>query len=54
VYDPEEIGNYDGGDNHKKHPDPFLLSGTMIMSGSGRALVCAVGNNTYLSKSKKP
>lgn len=30
-------------DNHKKNPDNCLLTGTMIMSGGGRAVVCAVG-----------
>jgi|APSaa5957512535_1039671.scaffolds.fasta_scaffold356495_1 magnesium-transporting ATPase (P-type) len=52
-YNNEENGVYDH-DNHKEHPDPFLLSGSMIMTGSGRALVCAVGNNTRLAKNRKP
>jgi Ca2+-transporting ATPase len=30
-------------DNHKKNPDNCLLTGTMIMSGGGRAVICAVG-----------
>ena len=41
-------------DNHKSNPDPFLLSSTMIMTGSGRAIVCCVGENTRLAKSTKP
>lgn len=41
----------DGGeyDNHKRNPDPFLLTGTMVMTGSGKAIVCAVGDNTLLA-----
>jgi Ca2+-transporting ATPase len=30
-------------DNHKDNPDPFLYSDTKVMSGQGKALVCAVG-----------
>jgi len=41
-------------DNHKKHPDPFLLSSSMVMTGSGKALVCAVGENTLLARSRRP
>jgi len=41
-------------DNHKTHPDPFLLSGSMIMTGSGKAVVCAVGNNTRLARNRTP
>jgi magnesium-transporting ATPase (P-type) len=41
-------------DNHKEHPDPFLLSGSMIMTGSGRAIVCAVGKETRLAITRKP
>lgn len=33
----------DEPDNHKKNPDICLLTGTMVMSGGGRAVVCAVG-----------
>jgi magnesium-transporting ATPase (P-type) len=29
--------------------DPFLLCGSKIMTGSGKALVCAVGKNTRLA-----
>jgi len=38
-------------DNHKENPDINLLTGTMVMSGGGRALVCAVGPNTSLGRS---
>jgi magnesium-transporting ATPase (P-type) len=36
----------DEPDNHKENPDICMLTGTMIMSGGGRAVVCAVGNQT--------
>lgn len=29
-------------------PDPFLLASTLVVAGRMRALVCAVGNNTYV------
>lgn len=29
--------------NHTLHPDPFLLSKTLVLSGYGVAVVCAVG-----------
>jgi len=28
------------------NPNPFLLANTLVASGSGIALVCAVGTNT--------
>lgn len=31
------------GDNMRENPDPFLLAKSLVMTGSGRALVCAVG-----------
>jgi magnesium-transporting ATPase (P-type) len=39
----------DEPDNHKKNPDNCLLTGSMIMSGGGRAVVCAVGQETAVS-----
>ena len=33
-------------ENHLNNPDPFLLSRTLVKSGSGRAVVCAVGVHT--------
>ena len=34
-------------DHHKEdNPDIFLLSRSMVKTGSGRAVVCAVGNET--------
>ena len=41
-------------DNHKQNPDHFLLSSSMIMTGSGKAIVCNVGENTQLARSRKP
>ena len=31
---------------HSSHPDPFLLSNTLIATGSGKAVVCAVGERS--------
>ena len=41
-------------DNHLDNPDPFLLTDTKIMSGQGKAVVCAVGENTLLARSRNP
>ena len=41
-------------DNHKQHPDPFLLSDSKIMTGQGKAIVCSVGKNTLLSRMRRP
>ena len=54
MYDPryayqyKEISQFDkdGNDNHSENPDPFLLAGSKIMNGAGKAIVCSVGNNT--------
>lgn len=35
-----------GEDHHRENPDPFLLANSLIMTGSGRAVVCAVGKHT--------
>lgn len=40
-------------DNHKDNPDFTLLSDSKVMKGEGRAIVCAVGNNTYLARKRK-
>jgi magnesium-transporting ATPase (P-type) len=34
------------GKNHRDNPDPFLLSQSLVISGSGRAIVCAVGKHS--------
>ena len=44
------INDEDEPDNHKKNPDNCLLTGSMIMSGGGTAVVCAVGENTSVGK----
>jgi len=41
-------------DNHNRHPDPFLLSDCKIMTGQGKAIVCNVGNNTLLARTRRP
>lgn len=35
-----------GADHHRENPDPFLLANSLIMTGSGRAVICAVGPHT--------
>lgn len=47
-YDPEGREkivrkNVSTGDNHLENPDPFLLTKSLVQTGSGRAIVCAVG-----------
>ena len=34
------------GENHLDNPDPILLSGSLVMTGSGKAVVMAVGKHT--------
>ena len=36
----------DEPDNHKDNPDPFLFTDSKVMTGHGKAVVCAVGDNT--------
>ena len=63
LYDPEHGAAvekeqseliYDEGDgwhdNHLENPDPFLLTDSKIMTGEGKAVVCAVGRNTQLAR----
>jgi len=64
MYNPTEVGiekemsytvtDDEEPDNHKTHPDPFLLSSSMIMTGCGKALVCSVGENTRLARARQP
>ncbi len=35
-----------GEEHHRDNPDPFLLTNSLILSGSGRAVVAAVGDHT--------
>ena len=47
-YDPDgerEIKNKNEAtkDNMSENPDPFILTQSLVESGSGKALVCAVG-----------
>ena len=46
----EKQASQDGGKNHLENPDPVLLSGSLIMSGNGKAVVLAVGKNTLREK----
>ena len=57
VVEKEQSYVYPGSytpDNHKENPDTFLLASSMIMTGSGKALVCCVGDNTQLARKRKP
>jgi len=36
--------------NHKENPDPFLLTGSYVIRGQGKGLVCAVGKYTRIGK----
>lgn len=38
-----------GEEHHRDNPDPFLLTNSLITSGSGRAVVAAVGKHTRYS-----
>lgn len=40
-------------DNHDKNPDNILLTGTSIMTGGGKAVVCSVGDHTLLARTRK-
>lgn len=52
---PKSISIYeDGEDDHLTNPDPFLFSDSKIMTGHGKALVCQVGDNTLLAKTRGP
>lgn len=35
-----------GEDHHRENPDCFLLSRSLVMTGTGKAVVCAVGDHT--------
>jgi P-type E1-E2 ATPase len=35
-----------GEEHHRENPDPFLLAQTLVSTGTGRAVVCAVGKHT--------
>ena len=37
-------------DNHLKNPDPFLFADSKVMTGEGKALICAVGDSTMLAR----
>ena len=54
VLKEESIKYEDDNDNHKEHPDPFLFTDSKVMNGNGKALVCAVGQQTLLARSRAP
>jgi magnesium-transporting ATPase (P-type) len=39
-----------GEEQHRENPDPFLLANTLISTGSGRAVVAAVGKHTRFAQ----
>lgn len=49
----DDDGNVVIGDNHVDNPDPFLFADSKVLTGTGRAIVCAVGLKTKISRSKK-
>ena len=49
-YDINEQGE---PDNHSSNPDPFLLTDSKIMTGQGKAVIMAVGQNTLLARIMK-
>lgn len=40
----------DEPNNHKDNPDPFLFTDSKVMTGAGKAVVCAVGENTLAAR----
>ena len=51
-YNPN-LDEHDEPDNHKDNPDPFLFTDSKVMTGNGRAVVCAVGANTMAARARK-
>ena len=49
----EQLDPSDAPDNHADHPDPFLLTDSKVMTGQGKALVCAVGESTMATRNRK-
>jgi len=39
--------------NYKSNPNAFLLKSTLVESGTGKAIVCAVGENTQAGKAER-
>jgi Ca2+-transporting ATPase len=46
-------GGHVTDDNHKANPDNILYSDSKVMKGEARAIVCAVGDHTLLSRHRK-
>jgi magnesium-transporting ATPase (P-type) len=49
----QQMEENDEPNNHKDNPDPFLFTNAKIMTGHGKAVVCAVGDNTMAARSRK-
>jgi P-type Ca2+ transporter type 2C len=39
--------------NYSHNPSPFILQSTLVETGEGRALVCAVGDHTQAGKANR-
>ena len=37
-------------DSYAHNPNPFLLQGTLVMTGTAKAIVVAVGSNTFVGR----
>lgn len=40
-------------DNYSNNPNPFILQSTLIETGKGLAIVCAVGDHTRAGKANR-
>jgi len=43
----------DEPNNHKDNPDPFLFTDSKVMTGHGKAVICAVGDSTMKARARK-
>lgn len=51
--EPSYYNENEDMDNHHENPDIILLTGSKVMTGGGKAVVCCVGDNTHLKKHTK-
>lgn len=49
----QQLDESDEPNNHKDNPDPFLFTDSKVMTGHGKAVVCAVGENTMAARRRK-
>ena len=40
--------------NHVENPDPFLLTRSLVITGSGKAVVCSVGKHRQIASVEQP